>query len=123
MSAIPDSLIDECLRIAREVLPLPARTDRRYGIATLIVHEAAAFNTIVVDWWEQTNELRHHVFRAPSDETGPFVEITSSGESVCVWELRIQAFEREAWLRNVLLLSSPDFDEYLGETLSTGVEP
>ena len=85
----------------------------------VIIHEAHAFNTVVVDWWEQVNELRHHVFRAASDSPESFTEITSSGEAVCVWELRVQAFEREAWLRSVLEApEGPDLSIYLGERLN-----
>jgi hypothetical protein len=77
-------------------------TSTRYGVGFVVVHEAHSFNTVIVDWWEMVNELRHHVFRASPDAPRSFHEITASGESVCVWELRVQAFERQAWLDTVL---------------------
>src|SRR5262245_4890647 len=112
-------LVERAKTIAAQSLPAPAVTAARYGVGFVIVHEAHAFNTVVVDWWEKVNELRHHVFRAASDKSGPFDEITSSGEAVCVWELRVQAFEREAWLRCVLEHpEGPDLETYLGVGLS-----
>lgn len=108
-------LVAHARTIAARTLPEPAVTPSRYGVAFVIVHEARAFNTILVDWWEQVNELRHHVFRAPAHDPETFTEITASGEAVCVWELRVQAFEREAWLRHVLANpAGPDLGAYLG---------
>jgi hypothetical protein len=90
------------LETAATALPQPALTSTRYGVGFVVVHEAHSFNTVIVDWWEMVNELRHHVFRASPDAPRSFHEITASGESVCVWELRVQAFERQAWLDTVL---------------------
>jgi hypothetical protein len=118
---LPQSLLGTARLLAEGCLPAEARTETRYGEAFVIVHEAAAFNTVVVDWWEQTNELRHHVFRAPSGQAS-FVEITAGGESVCTWELRIQAFEREAWLAHVLCAETPDFEAYAATQLATEEE-
>ena len=115
---VASSLLELAMTVATEALPKPAITSSRYGVGFVIVHEALAFDTIVVDWWEQVNELRHHVFRAPPGNPLEFREITSSGESVCVWELRVQAAEREAWLDNVLLRrSGPDLASYLAAQL------
>ena len=112
-------LVELAKTIAAQTLPKPAVTLARYGVGFVIIHEAHAFNTIVVDWWEKVNELRHHVFRAASDSPESFAEITSSGEAVCVWELRIQAFERDAWLRSVLEApEGPDLASYLGNRLN-----
>ena len=117
--AVSQVLVERGKSIAAESLPSPAVTSARYGVGFVIVHEAHAFNTVVVDWWEQVNELRHHVFRAAPGRAEAFDEITSSGEAVCVWELRIQAFEREAWLRCVLEnAEDPDLDAYLVQRLT-----
>jgi hypothetical protein len=111
-------LIDCARQIAAQRLPQPAITALRYGVGFVVIHEAAAFNTVLVDWWECTNELRHHVFRAAAG-SADFTEITESGESVCVWELRVQAFEREAWLRHVLNApGGSNLRNYLGALLS-----
>lgn len=111
---VPRQLLRASDSIALAALPTPPRTRARYGVSFVVVHEAEAFNTIVVDWWEELNELRHRVFRAQPTAPADFGEITASGESVCVWELRVQAFEREHWLRQVLENpAGADFDSYL----------
>jgi len=43
----------------------------------------------------------------------------SSDSSVCVWDLRLQSFEREAWIKHVLRkLTAPDFEGYLAARLN-----
>ena len=116
-------LIDAACEIALACLPTPPRTTDRYGAAFIVVHEAPAFfNTVIVDWWERVNELRHHVFRASAERPTDFHEITCTGESVCVWELKVQAFEREAWLLHVLQnQDGPDLEGYLAQGFSGNV--
>jgi len=39
--------------------------------------------------------------------------------SVCVWDLRLQNFEREAWIKHILAkANAPDFDGYLNDRLN-----
>ena len=43
----------------------------------------------------------------------------SFDSSVCVWDLRLQSFEREAWIKHVLQKpDAPDFEGYLAERLN-----
>lgn len=108
-----EMFLEKGKELARHTLPLPAKTDDRYGQAFVTVHQAGAFHQILVDWWENTNELRHRVFRAPPDAPMEFVDITDTGGAFCVWELRVLAFEREAWLTHVLLpAAGPDHVSY-----------
>lgn len=112
---VDPSLVELAKERAGAVLPRPAQTTTRYGASFVIVHEATDFTTVVIDWWERVNELRHRVLRAPPDAPGSLTDITASGESVCVWELRVQAFEREAWLDTVLRNpGGPDLGAYFG---------
>ncbi len=113
LTEYPDrAYLDEAVAIARRVLPQPASNDHRYGHAFACVHQATAFNQVIVDWWEHDNELRHHVFKAEAG-TLDFEDITALGEAFCIWELRILAFERDAWIREVLWNpSGPDLDAY-----------
>jgi hypothetical protein len=105
--------------IAAGCLPSPAVAEGRYGVGFVIIHTAPSFHTILVDWWESVNELRHRVFRAPPGDPDAFVDITASGESVCVWELRVQAFERGCWIEDVLRGPRlPALDAYLDRGLS-----
>ena len=114
---IPEAMVEAAAQIACEQTPTQAITSARYGVGFVIAHEARAFNTITVDWWENTNELRHKVFRAPTGAHS-YLEITASGEMACVWELRIIAFERDAWLDCVLHEGRMDFAHYNSLALS-----
>lgn len=42
-----------------------------------------------------------------------------SDSSICVWDLRLQSFEREAWIKHVLCNpEAPDLESYLGARLN-----
>ena len=94
-------LIETARRLAQESLPA-ALTGGNYGVGYVGVHDGRGANFIFVDWWADENELHHRVFAAPSGELINIPEITATGLSVCVWDLRVQCFEREAWLETVL---------------------
>lgn len=115
-ASVAARLLGAAKTIASETLPRPGIAPHRYGAAFVIVHEAPAFNTIAVDWWQNANELNHRFFRAPAGAHA-FCDITASGESACVWELRVQAFERHAWLSHVLLQGRTDIDAYLRDSV------
>ena len=120
MAELPDqACITAAESIAAQTLPLPAVTENRYGVAFVTVHQAAMFNQIIVDWWERENELRHRVFQAWPEAPYDFREITASGEAFCVWELKVIAFERDAWMSHVLTPpGGTDWEGYLQQKLS-----
>lgn len=83
-----------------------------------ILHEAASFNTIAIAFWINQNELVQQTYRAPAG-TADYCEITATGQIGCVWELAIQAFERDAWVAEVLQRSGgPSLDHYSSARLS-----
>ena len=95
---------------------------RHYHIAFLGVHDGRTSNFVFLDFWADENELHHHVFVSPTDHPDQFTYVTPTGLSACVWDLRLQAFETEAWLTHVLRCgASPDFDSYLAATLDTDI--
>jgi hypothetical protein len=114
---LPESTLKAARRIAEANLPTPARAAQRYGLGFVICHEARAFDTITLDWWECVNELRHLVFRAAPGEHA-YTNITATGEAACVWELQVIAYERDAWLDCVLRGSKMDFARYNSLALS-----
>lgn len=112
-------LIEAALEIAAKTLPSPAVSEERYGVGFVTIHQAAMFNQIILDWWERVNELRHRVFKAPSEKPFEFEEITASGEAFCIWELRVIGFERDAWLNAVLRsYGANGIDDYLSYRLN-----
>jgi hypothetical protein len=111
--------VEKAKELARRTLPLPALTGERYGTAFVTIHRAAMFNQIIFDWWERVNELRHRVFKAEPEQPASFREITASGEAFCVWELRVIAFERDAWVEKVLMNPNQNgLEEYLNSQLN-----
>jgi hypothetical protein len=95
---------------------------RHYHLGFLGVHDGRTSNFVFLDFWADENELHHHVFVSPTAQPDEFTYVTPTGLSACVWDLRLQAFERDAWVAHVLQQSaSPDFDGYLAATLNADV--
>ncbi|HEX8128556.1 MAG TPA: hypothetical protein VF527_05590 [Pyrinomonadaceae bacterium] len=114
-------LIETARHVARESLPA-AHTGGNYGVGYVGIHDGRGANFIFVDWWADENELHHRVYAAPSQELKDLPEITATGLSVCVWDLRVQCFEREAWLETVLRNPrGADWEDYLRRRLNEDV--
>jgi hypothetical protein len=115
-------LIAAAKQIATQQLhSLPADL-RHYHVGFLGVHDGRTANFVFLDFWADENELHHHVFVSPTDRPGQFANVTRTGLSACVWDLRLQAFERDAWVTHVLQRGeAPDFDGYLAATLNADV--
>ena len=72
-----------------------------------------------VDYWGNEDELFHRVFLSHSNDPDALAPAKSSDLSVCVWDLRLQSFERAAWIKYILRKgNAPDFHGYLGELLN-----
>ncbi|HZW10576.1 MAG TPA: hypothetical protein VFF69_11795 [Phycisphaerales bacterium] len=89
-----------------------------YGVGFLGVHDGQGSNQVFLDLWINSNELKHTIWISSKDKPGELVVPPDDYNSVCVWDLAVQAFEREAWLRHVLRNSAgPDLDAYLAERI------
>jgi hypothetical protein len=92
---------------------------RHYHVGFLGVHDGRTANFVFLDFWADENELHHHVFVSPTAHPDQFTYVTPTGLSACVWDLYLQAFERDAWVTHILQRSaSPDFYGYLAATLN-----
>jgi len=92
---------------------------RRIGIGFVGAHDGRNASFVFVDFWGNENELFHRVFLSRSNDARSLTAAKSSDSSVCVWDLRLQSFEREAWIKHVLRkLTAPDFEGYLAERLN-----
>ena len=115
-------LVETAKRLARERLPQPAANDSRYGVGFIGVHDGRTANFIFIDWWADENELHHHVYSSASNELETLSYITPTGLSACVWDLRVQSFERDAWLEEVLLKPDDEsVERYLARRLNEDV--
>jgi hypothetical protein len=114
-----DSLVASAKEFARKTLPGPAVCSSRYGVGFLGVHEGRGENFIFVDWWENENELCHHVFISPTKDPKNFRIGHTQGTLGCVWDIRVISFERNSWLKHVLAeKGTPDLESYLADTLT-----
>lgn len=85
--AAMDAVIDEHL----------AGTTIEPFVGFVIVHAGKDAVWLLIDLWQ--NELLYHaVFRAELDSPGAFAPVASGGLAGCVWEFRVIAHEREAYV-------------------------
>lgn len=82
------------------------------------VRELARRSFVLIDWWVGENMLENHVHVFVSGERDADERVTATGLSACVWEQRVVAFEREAWIETVLANpGGPDLGAYLERRL------
>ncbi len=114
-----DELITAAKDVAIERLDSVPAALKHYSVGFLGVHEGHTSNFVFVDWWADENELHHHVYVSPTDDPLRLTYATPTGVIACVWDLRVLAFERQAWLDTILKRpGGPDFDAYLQQQLN-----
>ena len=90
-----------------------------YKVGFVAAHDGKNACVVFVDYWGNENELFHHVFLSRSSDPDALTPAKDSDSSVCVWDLRLQSFEREAWIKHVLCKANArDFQAYLNERLN-----
>jgi hypothetical protein len=110
-------LMSAAKRIAAE--QLAKETAPSYKVGFIGVHDGRDACFIFVDFWGNENELFHRVFLSRDNDPAQLRPAAPGDSSVCVWDLRLQSFEREAWIEHVLRKAdAPDFDGYLSERLN-----
>ena len=115
-------LVETAKRLARGRLPRPADGEGRYGVGFLGVHDGRGANFVFAAWWADENELHYHAWAAPSGELEDLRYMNESGPVGCVWDLRVVAFEREAWVEEVLARAAgPDVEAYMRRRLNEDV--
>jgi hypothetical protein len=102
-------------------LPQPAVTRTRPGAGILILHQGRGARYIVLGWWDNENELPLKIWTQPRDACGaPWLPATTS-QSVCVWDLELLNFERNAYVERVLSCTgAPDVESYLTAAFRCG---
>ena len=117
----PD-LVTAAKDVATKNLPQPALSPERYGVGTLIIHEGNDANFVLLDYWAGENMLHHQVFASPLERPLELTDFSHTKLAMCVWELHVLAFERQAWIDTVLRQpEQPDFDGYLALQLEGDV--
>jgi hypothetical protein len=115
-----EELVEAAKRVA--AAELAKVSVNNYKVGFIGVHEGCNACFVFIDFWGNENELFHRVFLSRTKDRSQLTAATDGDSSVCVWDLHLQAFEREAWIRHVLRKpNAPDFEAYLTERLNTDV--
>jgi hypothetical protein len=105
----PEALLKAAHRAAVATLN-PARG---HGCGFVGVHAGRDANAVFVAWWADENELHHRLHLSPVDDPGALRPAGPGDMTACVWDLALLAFEREVWVRTVLVPPDPSMDDYL----------
>lgn len=117
-----DILIDAAKELARHELPDVSAMKNHYGVGFLGIHDGRDANFVFLDFWADENELHHHVYVSPADAPADLDDVTGTGLTACVWDLRVLCFERQAWIDTVLANpDGPDIAAYLERRLTETV--
>ena len=95
-------------------LPADSTAGGRAGVAFMIAHRAVGMDYVTLAWWDRGNELPMRV--AVREHDGVWRPAKGS-ESVCVWDLQVIAFERDAYVRHMMLNEDCDTVAYLAQRL------
>jgi hypothetical protein len=101
------ALVDAALSKAADHLGAKPTRHAGYGVGFISVHEGRGENQIIIDRWINENELIHQIYVSSEGTPTNFHRAPYDHNSVCVWELYLQAFERRAWLECVLQSELP----------------
>lgn len=116
---LDEAVYADGLERAFAALPTPAMTAHRPGVGFVICHQGRVRHYLVMSWWDNENELPQHVYVRPRDgEASHQWRRATGSESICVWDLQIINFERDAYVRHVLTPASPDLRAYLAARFS-----
>ncbi|MGJ4940274.1 hypothetical protein ACQR1W_06830 [Bradyrhizobium sp. HKCCYLS1011] len=120
-SDVPD-IIEAAWDTSASVLRELPETELDSNIGFLTIHVGEAGVWLLIDRWEDCDILRHHHFRAPLTDPTRFADLSAEHYGPCVWELAVQAFERQAWLDHVLANpAGPDVEAYLSAGLTGSI--
>jgi hypothetical protein len=80
-------------------LPRPAVAGGRPGVGFRIAHQGKTGRYAVLAWWDRENELP---IRIAVRREGEGWRPAQGNESICVWDLQVIAFERDAYVATLL---------------------
>ena len=103
----------DILNYIQDKLPLPAKTELRYGMGFLIIHTGVVANWFLLNWWGYEDVVHQKLFNSPVGDFNAIQTVADDSILACVHELDIYGFESEAWKKHVLSPDKPDFEGYL----------
>jgi hypothetical protein len=95
------------------------RAEPLHRVGFMMVSHGAVSNWVMLDWWS-SHILYHRIFRIEGMPPERFIDAPLNLFQ-CVYELRITAFESEAWRKHVAENPTPDVQAYLKAYLNLDV--
>ena len=96
-------------KLVSATLPQPAAAKGRPEVGFVILHQGKTGDYFILCWWDHENELPIKVFVRDASAWRP----ANEGESVCVWDLRVIWWEREAYVATMMSGKPDGLEEYL----------
>ena len=85
----------------------------------MVLSHGVVSNWVMLDWWSSFN-IYQKIFRVEGMPPVRFIEAPFELFQ-CVYDLRITAFESEAWREHVVERPNPDLNAYLTRRLNIDV--
>ena len=111
----PHARLVEAAKVVAEqhVRERPTRHSH-YGAGFLGLHDGRGENQVFLDLWVNENELLHTVWVSPKGDAAALRRCEEDHKGVCVWDLAVEARERELWISHLLgNARGPDVAAYL----------
>jgi hypothetical protein len=115
-TSVDSSAFGPAMAMVDAALPRPPITPSRHGVGFVILHQGRTALYCVLGWWDNENELSLRVFVRGLESSAEW-RPARGAESVCVWDLQIIGFERDAYVAT-LLTGDADVDEAAGAYVS-----
>jgi hypothetical protein len=115
-AGLPHEFLASAKRFIEPQLPDVGRLQTPHGVGFLILAHGAVSNWLMLDWWSSLH-LYQRIFQAEGMPPQRFTE-APPGLVQCVYDLRITAFESEAWRIHALENPTPDLQAYLNARLN-----
>ncbi|MEN8375023.1 MAG: isochorismatase [Gemmatimonadota bacterium] len=106
-------------RAAAELLLRAGTEHETYGVGFVGIHQGRGFNQVFIDRWANRNELLHDVFVSDERRPGELRPAPPGHNSVCLWDLALQTFERDAWIATAM--AHGGLEAYLARVLDAEV--
>jgi hypothetical protein len=97
-----EALVEAALEEAERFLPTPAVGEEHEGVGIVLVHQGDRYDFVLVGCWTFGTELRYQTFMRASTDSAKLEPLTSHELATDVWDLKVLAFERDAYVEHVL---------------------
>lgn len=103
---IDPDLIEASRRLCADV-----DDDQAHGVGWITIHQTRGVCYTFANWWCQDSIVRRRGWVAPGHLPAALRPVTDD-VTTCVWEIPLEAAERDAWV-HTMMSGSNDVDDYL----------